>query len=1126
MFRSEVAHYQNILKTMNGLRKQKGPCDIRVIVGMQEVRAHRCVLMAASYYFKSVLTRSEGEDKEPVIDVSPATMDVDAVESVINYLYSGEISISNDNLEAIIKVASFFLRTDVKDFCCKFMLDTLDWTTSLKYNHLALDYGFPAVQQQNALIVKSRFHDSILSDNNFRDISPEQLKFLLSTSDIFENCAMVQVLKFVIGWVCAGKSEDHELVGGDILSYLSLKAEHTGTGIKPSDAEILESLTQTELRGSLFEEKLEYIVLLLKSKFKKGTNDVVTNNLQNTKGTEKKETVTQVSPDELGHETDDAMIGDEFSDESDRIDNDDVTAFDKITEPLTSNDSKQSSVDKDSVFIKDEGDNQDTSNVKSSECLKPNTENTKTFRCKICKKSFKKLQRLKVHEKLHSNNYFPCAVCKKTFTMKRYLIKHMIVHSKDKKYACLFCEKQFSRKESLGLHTIVHTGTTPHVCTLCNKLFAQASHLKTHMLKHSEAKLACEICGKRYKHKCDLKRHMNSHNSDTVFICDTCGLKYETCQTLKDHIRLHEGPGNTTDDQKRQLGVDNHEQPGTLTAANEIAQAGEEKQITTKIVLTDNLTVPAATENQSENRRYTCQYCSKTFQKMHYLRIHAKLHTTARPFDCVLCKRTFKTKQCLKRHMISHSEDKPYSCTICEKRFSNKDYLPTHMLIHTGVKRHLCNICHKEFTLSGTLRVHMLKHSSERAHVCTICRKMYKHKSDLKAHTESHSKDTIFKCDTCGLCYETQKAIQDHVRLHEKNTSPTCQIKSEIETSGEVQIKSEIETFKEGNTTTETADQSRILAISVKRENENANLRENIKEEKGYLNTIAQSPTKCSVFKCSSCNKQFNTLQSLKLHMKIHSTSYPYDCVICKKKFKMKLYLKRHMSRHSEAPKACHRCSICQKQFSLKESLTKHMLYHEGIKRHFCTICNKGFIIKGALTTHSKTHNSDRTVPCQICNKLFKDKHGLKNHMLTHTDSAPHICEFCGLQYTSKSSLRSHKILHTQKTDFQCELCNKTFRMKGTLTKHKATHSDIKQFICTICGNQFRSNSNLTRHMLTHSDDKPHTCEYCSRQFRDRSSLVRHTRMHTGEKTHCCNVCGKFFTRAEYLKGHISRFHT
>ena len=229
-------------------------------------------------------------------------------------------------------------------------------------------------------------------------------------------------------------------------------------------------------------------------------------------------------------------------------------------------------------------------------------------------------------------------------------------------------------------------------------------------------------------------------------------------------IRLHQGSSLTINNQKGQFELRNHGKTATSTD-NDFIQAKEEKQVTNNTHLTENLKVVKAAANQRENDIYTCQYCTKTFQKMHNLKIHVKLHTTARPFDCVVCKRTFKTKRCLKSHMICHADVKPYSCTICEKRFGSKKNLSTHTLIHTGVKRHVCKICLKAFTQSGQLTVHLLKHSTERTHACTICRKMFKCKRDLKAHTKSHSKDIILKCDTCGLRYQTQQALQDHVRL-------------------------------------------------------------------------------------------------------------------------------------------------------------------------------------------------------------------------------------------------------------------------------------------------------------------------------------------------------------------------
>ena len=1141
LFKSDHAHHKNILATMNGLRKQKCPCDVYIKVGRREVRAQRCVLMAAGDFFSSMLTRIDSKDKNHYIDVSPTTLDVCSVESVINYLYSGEISINNDNLESIIKVASLFLRTDIKNFCCKFMLDNLNWKTSMYYNLLAMEYEFPIVQQQNATIVKSRFHPSVISDVIFQNLSPEELKFLVSSCDIFENCDVIQVLNFLWNWVRSGISDEHEQAGSDILRYV----------LSMADTEALDSFTQAKLNESTFEETFENVVLLLKCKLKVGTDDVLfTNPRQNVKDTESKEIISLEVPN--------ASDPDKYSEFPCQLDlNGNAEHVDSdalITKSVLSTDNlHQNSVDKDNGITK-------------GECQKQLTEKPLTFNCDICNKRFMKLERLNVHKQIHtSKRLFKCSVCQKKFTLKKYLHRHMTVHKTDAKYACLFCEKRFKWKESLGYHMVLHTGHTQHFCTICTKPFAKLSQLNIHMLKHSEAKLSCEICGKKYKYKSDLKIHVEKHKRDKVFRCDTCGWKHETCQALKDHIKLHEDKVNTSNDFKRKGNVESLVQAGAV-ANNDMVLPDEkacssadndqfshfEQNPVPASTDEENLMAAAAKTNGHENHSYLCQICFKTFWKKQSLNIHVKLHTKARPFDCVVCGNKFKTKPGLKQHMISHSTERPHCCELCQKWFKTKETISSHMLTHNGVKRHKCKDCSKSFTQSGHLKVHMLKHCSERSHVCKICRKMYKHKGDLKAHEEAHTKDKIFTCDTCGLSFETQQTIQEHVKMHEGVIYPSCQIKNEIETFEAVNtvivtdtFKSEIETFGAVNTFMGTdtikSEKETFYAVNTVmgtdkvyeiHENKDAYISENIKEENGCSYTKTQTHAKDSKFNCGSCDKHFTTQHYLNIHLKTHSTDTPYDCVICKQKFKLKHYLKRHTKRHHcDVPDVCYRCSICQRQFREKALLTTHMLYNDGIKRHFCTICKKGFIVKSALTNHMKVHNSDgeRTLPCQICYKYFRDNAALKRHMLTHKAAKPNkfICEICGLEYGYESSLRLHKrSMHTQMPEkFQCDGCSRTFKVKGALTKHKETHTDIKQFICPTCGKQFRRNSNLAAHILIHSDVKPYSCEDCSCHFRDKSSLLRHSRIHSGEKTHCCKICDKYFTRAENLRGHMSRFH-
>ena len=1124
-FRSEHDHYKNILSSMNDQRNLETLCNVRIIVGSEELRAHRCVLMAASEYFSAVLARIDGDNLKISVDVSSATVDVHAVESVLNYIYSGEISINSDNLESIIKVASLFLRTDIKEFCCKFILDNLDWKTSMKYTRLLLDHGLSTVIGDFAQIVKSRFQSSILSDDSFQNICPQELKFLVETCDIFsENCDLAQIFKFLSDWVRCGKSEEHEQVGCDIIRHLFTKV----------DAKAMDSFSQSEFKASTFEEMFENVGLFLDFKLSKGSNEeLFTDPQQNLTDTISEE-ITPIQDVQDIHDTDPDTPS-EFPYQFDNSDNDELVDSDAmlVESTMRTNELHQTSVDMDVERVKREENTIGQSKVEI-ECIKEPTDKNMPFSCDKCHKRFNKRQILSNHKKTHtSKRLWKCGVCKKKFTLKRYLDRHRTVHSTGLKFSCSVCMKRFKWQDSLSKHMALHSDNTLHPCSECNEQFSCLSLLNSHMLKHSESKLSCGICGRLYQHKSALKKHVKKHKYDTGFTCKTCGLKYETCQALKDHIKLHKLASYTVNDMKRPDDKDNLVKPDTLasddmdhiplekaTTSGDMVkvQPKEQNQMYCGTVNTESLMYGSSRSSQRENDTLSCHICFKVFQKKQNLNIHVKLHTTARPFDCVICKKKFKTKPILKKHMVTHSNDRPHKCRFCENSFKTKEGLSSHMLVHSGVKRHVCKECNKSFAQSGNLKSHMLKHeSAERKHVCKICRKMFKHKSYLEAHEKSHSKDNIYSCDTCGLQFEEQRAIQEHVKLHDSVTDPLFQIKKEIET------------LKLVNTDMETDTLS--IPVSVKQENDDELISENIKVENDPSDTIAQNLKQDTMFKCGSCNKQFASWHLLRIHLKTHITSTPYDCVICKQKFKLKHYLKKHMTRHhSDVPDVCFRCPICQKQFREKSYLSTHMLFHEGIKRHFCSICNKGFVVKCALSTHMKTHSNERPFQCKTCFKQFKHNATLKRHVLTHTDTTPKsfVCEICGLKYKSQKTLKAHKKqMHTETPPvFQCEICNKNFKTKLNLRRHKDTHTDTRPFICPTCGKQFRRDRNLNRHMLTHSDEKPFTCDHCTCHFRDKGSLMRHQRIHTGEKSYYCKLCEKYFTRAENLKGHNARFHT
>lgn len=86
-------------------------------------------------------------------------------------------------------------------------------------------------------------------------------------------------------------------------------------------------------------------------------------------------------------------------------------------------------------------------------------------------------------------------------------------------------------------------------------------------------------------------------------------------------------------------------------------------------------------------------------------------------------------------------------------------------------------------------------------------------------------------------------------------------------------------------------------------------------------------PPGCSPYHCSMCSRDFNRLENLKTHLRIHTGERPYSCSLCGVRF-----------RHSGA-------------------LTRHFRIHTGEKPYVCDECGKSFRNCGGLRYHQKSHH-------------------------------------------------------------------------------------------------------------------------------------------------------------------------
>ncbi|XP_052341277.1 zinc finger protein 662-like isoform X3 [Oncorhynchus keta] len=141
--------------------------------------------------------------------------------------------------------------------------------------------------------------------------------------------------------------------------------------------------------------------------------------------------------------------------------------------------------------------------------------NEKRFLCMFCNKGFSCLQKLEIHQRVHTGvKPFSCTQCHMRFSHSSSLKRHQRVHTGVKPFSCTQCHMRFAQAGDLKRHQRVHTGEKPYSCTQCHMRFAQAGNLKMHLKVHTgERPFACMDCGKRFSERSYLMIHQQKNHS-------------------------------------------------------------------------------------------------------------------------------------------------------------------------------------------------------------------------------------------------------------------------------------------------------------------------------------------------------------------------------------------------------------------------------------------------------------------------------------------------------------------------------------------------------------------------------------------------------------------------------------
>ena len=199
-------HYAKAFQTMNSLRLQNLLCDVVIKTGTVEFPAHKVVLASCSAYFYAMFTGELSESKQ--MNVTLKDVDPGALEMLLEFAYTAEIQVTEDNVQILLPVASLLQMTEVRVACSEFLKQQLDPSNCLGIRRFADVHSCMDLLEASHAYTEQHFSE-IVHGEEFLNLPAMQICELIS-SDQLTVPSEEKVFEAVVSWVEHNAEERQE----------------------------------------------------------------------------------------------------------------------------------------------------------------------------------------------------------------------------------------------------------------------------------------------------------------------------------------------------------------------------------------------------------------------------------------------------------------------------------------------------------------------------------------------------------------------------------------------------------------------------------------------------------------------------------------------------------------------------------------------------------------------------------------------------------------------------------------------------------------------------------------------------------------------------------------------------
>ncbi|XP_010073362.1 PREDICTED: kelch-like protein 30, partial [Pterocles gutturalis] len=175
------SHAQGMLEGLQRLRTNPKLADVTLVAGKREFPCHRGILALCSHYFHAMFAGDFAESIAARVELKE--VDAGALETLLDFAYTGKVTINQGNVEGLMRTSSQLHFPTVQKVCSRYLRQQMDATNCLGICEFGESHGCPEVSSKAWSFLQENF-EAVSRQEEFLQLSKERLAVYLSNDQL------------------------------------------------------------------------------------------------------------------------------------------------------------------------------------------------------------------------------------------------------------------------------------------------------------------------------------------------------------------------------------------------------------------------------------------------------------------------------------------------------------------------------------------------------------------------------------------------------------------------------------------------------------------------------------------------------------------------------------------------------------------------------------------------------------------------------------------------------------------------------------------------------------------------------------------------------------------------------